>query len=156
MIRNIKITLVLCLCVGSLFAQRNNNTVTPVPYNSQLTGYNYNGSIDDLRRKRSGELREEIRNLPEWKSEFETYQREFHNSSAWKKSYASSAESLKILGDHPGPKEYGIWREVVSKNHAELESSEAYKIYDAKLKNFNKRLDQEYRRRLAEEYLDPR
>ncbi len=157
MMKNIMITLALCLCTATLFAQtKANSTVTPSAYTGSEARYSYNGSADDLRRKRAAEIRDVLWNSPEWKNEREAYTAEYHNTDTWKKHYASSVESLKILGDHPGPKEYAIWREVVSRDNAEMENSEAYKIYDAKLKDFNKRLNQEQMRRLAEEYPDPR
>lgn len=155
MMKNIMITLALCLCTATLFAQaKANTTTTQRVYTGSEARYSYNGSADDLRRKNAGYIMDSIRNSPKWRSESAAFIEEFHNSAAWKKSQESSGQTLKILGDHPGPKEYAIWREAISTINAELENSQAYKIYQAKSKDFNNRVDQETMRQLHKD--DPR
>lgn len=155
MMKNFMITLAFCLCTATLFAQQNANvTAAKSAFNGSQISYIHNKSGDNLHRKSAGELMDSIRNSPRWKNESAAFIVEFHNSAAWKKSQESSGQTLKILGDHPGPKEYGIWREVISTINAELENSQAYKIYQAKSKDFNNRVDQETMRQLYKD--DPR
>jgi hypothetical protein len=155
MMRNITITLALCLCAGTLFAQtKANTTTTQRAFTGSETRYSYNSSADDLRRKNAAYIMDSIRNSPKWRSESAAFIAEFHNSAAWKKSQERSGQTLKILGDHPGPKEYGIWREAISSINAELEDSQAYKIYHAKSKDFNNRVDREVMKQLHKD--DPR
>lgn len=155
MMKKFMIALALCLCTGILFAQTNAGaTNSQSVFNGRVTGYNYSNRTDDLRRKNAGHMIDSIRNSPDWKSEQDAFIAEFHNSAAWKKRQDASAGTLKILGDHPGPKEYGIWREVLERINSELQSSEAYKIYQEKSKDFNKRLDRETFKQLYKD--DPR
>jgi hypothetical protein len=143
--KNVMITLALCLCAGTLFAQQNANSGV---FNSrQVTGYNYNKSKDNLHRKSAGELMDSIRNSPKWKAEREAFSAEFYNSAAWKKSKEDAARALPLWDTHSttGNK---AWQDAVGQSNAELESSEAYKTYQAKIKDFNRRLDQETMRQL--------
>lgn len=154
MIKNIMITLALCLCTATLFAQaKANTTATQRVYTGRETSYSYNSSADDLHRKSARELMDSIRNSPKWKAEREVFDADFYNSGAWKKKKDESARALPLWDTHSttGNK---AWQDAVGKIDAEFENSEAYKTYQAKSKDFNRRLDQETMRQLHKD--DPR
>jgi hypothetical protein len=155
MMKNFMITLALCLCTATLFAQQNANvTAAKGAFNGrQITSYNYNNSGDDMHRKSAGELMDSIRNSPKWKKEIAGISAEFYNSAAWKKSKEDAARALPLWDTHSttGNK---AWQDAVGQSNAELESSEACKTYQAKIKDFNKRLEQETMRQLYKD--DPR
>ena len=154
MIRNILVAPAFCLCAAPLFAQQNADTTgTRNAFNGRTTKYSYNGSADDLHRKRAGKLMDSIRNTPEWRAESEGFSADFYNSAAWKKSKEESSKALPLWDTHSttGNK---AWQEAVGLSNAELENSEAYKIYQPKRKDFNKRLDRETMKQLYKD--DPR
>jgi|GEM_PF-3134072 len=154
MMKSFMMILAFCLYTATLFAQQKVNTLaTQSVFKSQVNGYNYNGKADDPGRKNARELMDSIRNSPKWKAESEAIGAEFYNSAAWKKSKEESAKSLPLWDEHSttGNK---AWQDAVGKSHAELESSEAYKIYEAERKDFNKRLDIELIKQLHKN--DPR
>jgi hypothetical protein len=154
MMKNFMITLAFCLCAGTLFAQVNTRSAGSQPvFNGRVTGYNYNGSADNPREKSARELMDSIRNSPKWKAEREAINAEFYNSAAWKKSKEEAARALPLWDTHSttGNK---AWQDAVGQSNAELESSEAYKIYQAKSKDFNKRLDRELMKQVYKD--DPR
>jgi hypothetical protein len=154
MMRNFMITLALCLCTATLFAQQNANvTAAKSAVNGSQISYIYNKSGDNLHRKSAGELMDSIRNSPKWKAEIARISAEFYNSAAWKKSKEDAARALPLWDTHSttGNK---AWQDAVGKSNAELENSEAYKIYQAKIKDFNSRWDQETMKQLHKD--DPR
>lgn len=154
MMKNFMITLALCLCAGTLFAQVNAKpTSSQLVFNGRVTGYNYNGSANDPHKKSGGELMDSIRNSPKWKAEREAINAEFYNSAASKTHKEEISRSLPLWDTHSitGNK---AWQDAVGQSNAELESSEAYKIYQAKSKDFNKRLERELMKQVYKD--DPR
>lgn len=146
--KNVMMTLAFCLCTATLFAQQNATTAGAQGiFNNRVTPYSYNGKVNDQRKINARELADSIRNSPKWKAESGAFSTEFYNSAAWKKNKEESARSLPLWDEHSttGNK---AWHDAVSKSHAELENSEAYKIYQAKVKDFNRRLDQELMKQL--------
>lgn len=153
MMKNFMLTLAFCLCTATLFAQKNAEEKDRASYKRQAAGYDYSKSSDDQRRKSGGQIMDSIRNSSQWKAESGAFIAELYNSAAWKKSKEESARALPLWDEHSttGNK---AWQDAVGKSNAELENSEAYKIYQAKVKDFNRRLDQEIMKQLYKD--DPR
>ena len=154
MMKNVMMTLAFCLCTATLFAQQIANTADAQGIStSRKTQYSYSRTRDDKPRRSAGELIDSIRNSPNWKAEREAFSAAFYNSAAWKKSKEESSRSLPLWDEHSttGNK---AWQDAVGKSNAELENSDAYKTYQAKVKDFNRRIDQELIKQLSK--TDPR